>query len=411
MFEELSKTLRDLAADVAAIRRDVAAIRDLAGAGAPNTPSTPDTPGTPNTPSTPGTPTGLTAELAPYRDEIGVNLTWASDKLVDDPLGPRLFAHARWYLMGSKDYGAPENFPANQTEPPGALVNVDNVWDGRNGHLRHNAERIVRLLRNYPGNLFLSHEAVLAPHGKRRNWPRKGYTPAELGPDPRARGRELAGAYLKTFELLPTATQSRVVIAPDNEEWGPEPDRLRAYDQWRAGWLDAHREHLGRGGAVALSTGARTPTDYDWGGQRIAAGIDHYPDAFLSHLNDNGGWVNIHVHDRPGDGYLGDPVSRGVQKVRDLRKWLDTRGLTDVKIYVGEYSFQSTPSEIAPDEATRRADWDVIVAQLHALHEVADAVLWYQIEDHDGKEGVFTGTSARKRAELFAASYGIDLAP
>ena len=254
-----------------------------------------------------------------------------------------------------------------------------------------------------------------------RQWPGKNWTLDELGADPRKAGYRYAKAYLDFFLRLPLEDQARLALSWDNEEFEVVPEgRVDAYNLWRLGFVDAHREYAAAGGRAQLSTGARTFADRVWDGRTLAESIKHIPAEALAYLNETGGWVNGHIHDRgygkAGDAWVeGVPGSDGIRDNAKMHAWLDEQGYTNIRGYIGEYSFQRAQpwrwwgeAWTYPTPAEMEADYPVILEHLALLQKDNEIVFWYQIDDHKGPEYWFSGTSALKRYDFFR---GLKTAP
>jgi len=258
-------------------------------------------------------------------------------------------------------------------------------------------DRVIDLLKMYSGYVLLAPETPIL-HG---SWPGKNWSIEELGDDPRKAGYNWAIAYFNVFLLMSVADQARIILSWANEEMRGDKEVVATFDDWRDGVIDAHKEAAEKGCVVRLSTGARQFTNRVYKGESLSESIQDIRLHQLKYLNDTDGFVNIHIHDRPGSGYEDDPMSEGVIELRDMMDWLYAKGFTNLRAYVGEYSFRSIEDDKILTEEQLASDFEVMKAQWRLIQQWALFIVYYQIEDHSKPEGKFSDTSALRRASLF----------
>ena len=320
------------------------------------------------------------SDATPLRDKLGVNYTWAADKRIvtdDTAQLSGAFRHVRYFLMTEKDYDG--GWPATTTPAP--CLNTENPWKCPELSLRQHLVRVLKLRELFPrGYIWLAPEVI---GGK--TWPCKGWAVEELGNSAEQAGYNWAKAALATYGQV-----EGVILAMTNEEWCAESGRVEAYNQWRRGFIRAHRENP----SCAIAVGARHVRPREWKGERMPDGVgDVAPDVW-AYVDSVGGWADYHAHGIEAGKFLPHGRATEATDYADFfawSAWLDER-YPHIRKSVGEIAYTtSEPGQVATDEQ-KRADWPTYAKLIRGLAAEADLVFLYQIEDHSAPEGAFSGS-------------------
>ncbi len=330
---------------------------------------------TPTAPDEPEDRPGAEVEIAP---KLGVNFTWAADDMIDgDPtLANEAFTHVRFFQMMSKDYldGPPSQV---ELEP---CTDLDNPWSCPARSPRQHLLRVLELKKMFPdGKIWIAPEVIIG-----KGWPCKGWNVAELG-DPYEAGYNWAAANLATFGPV-----GNVILATDNEEWCPETGRAEAYNQWRRGIIQAHRENP----SCELALGARHVRERTFGGQVLPDRVfDVSPDVW-AYIDEIGGWADYHAHGIENGNFLSRDEAETATDFQDFfawSAWLDDN-YPNINKAVGEIAYTSSKADRIPSDSHKRADWPTYKNLLSQLAVEADQVYMYQIAEHQSPEGAFSGS-------------------
>lgn len=336
------------------------------------------------TPSNPTQPpdTIVTAPidtLTPY-DQVGINITWAHDQLINaaDPSGVgKIFRHVRYFQMMEKDY-AGGNPGISKILP---CTNLANPWACPENSMRQHLVRVKELRAMFDGYIWIAPE-VLAGRG----WPCKGWTARELGADPYQAGYEWGRVALATFGTVPG-----IILAMDNEEWCHiDQNRPEAYNEWRRGIIQAHRENP----SCELAIGARHVRPKNWENRRLTDNVTDVAPDIWAYIDSIGGWADYHAHGIEGDRFLPRDRAHTATDFRDFfewSQWLDDN-YTGIRKSVGEIAYTSSSPLIVPPPNVKQADWPTLRSLVDTLRKEADLVFIYQIAEHPNPEGAFSGS-------------------
>ncbi len=319
-----------------------------------------------------------------YYDKLGVNVTWASDHLItgDPAFASTAFAHVRYFQMMEKDYAG--GFPNNTILKP--CTDLANPWTCVESSMRQHLVRVVALRRMFPnGYVWIAPEVI---GGK--GWPCKGYSQAEMGPNPEEAGYQWAKAALATYGAV-----GNVILQMSNEEWCQESGRVAAYDQWRRGIIRAHRENP----SCELALGASHIRTRTWQGSRMPDNVKDIAPDIWAYLNQVGGWADHHAHgiitDKGawhfGKDYDAARVTTDYKDFFDWRDWVKAN-YPNIRTAVGEVAYTTSEPDVVATPAQKLADWPTYSRLIADLAQEADIVFLYQIEDHPYPEGVFSGS-------------------
>ena len=328
-----------------------------------------------------------------YFDQLGINMTWATDSLIDGnpELAAGRFRHVRYFQMMEKDF-------AGATPGSGALApcaDLKNPWSCPERSMRQHLVRVQRLRTMFPeGYVWVAPEVL-----QDRGWPCKNWTPDELGLNPEAAGYAWAKAALATYGGV-----GGVILAMTNEEWCAGPERVNAYNAWRRGIIRAHRENP----SCQLAIGARHIRSRAWDGNRMPDNVLDVASDVWSYIDSVGGWADYHAHGIVGDRF--EPPARASQ-AEDYRDffawsaWLD-ESYPNIRKAVGEIAYTSSAPGVLPTAVQKRADWATWAELVRQLAEEADIVFLYQIAEHPHPEGAFSGSGVlpdlAEEVEVFA---------
>ena len=390
-------------------------------------------------------------ETGTVRDMLGVNYTGASNKLIESesPMGAAFAHHSRYFLDMADDYGDDGSTPADKIIMP--CTNFENPWKcSDETEIVGNLVRIKSLLQMHPGLCFIAPEVTLyrptpdTPDSEleRRDWAFKSWTAAELSgianPSPGEQtlehlklchqaGYGYANAYLDSFIAWPTEFQERIVLMIENEEFEPVDmngdDRRAAHDEWRKGFCAAHKAHRDKGGLVQIGTGARDSNNRlrgsSDGDYYMTESWTDYPKEVNDYIAEADGWFCIHVHPEfrkdydfetyqevsesganIGGSELKDELIRELmlsEPLHNLHNFADSLreeyGPT-VRIAATEISTTLSPVGVVPSEQFAQETFWIEEALLGECIRLRVLAMKYQIEDHSGPEGKFSGTGA-----------------
>ena len=248
--------------------------------------------------------------------------------------------------------------------------------------MRQHLVRVLKLRAMFPeGKIWIAPEVLAG-----RSWPCKGYDAAELGPDPKRAGYLWAKAALATYGPV-----GNVILAMDNEEWCHlDPERVKAYNNWRRGIIMAHRENP----SCELAIGARHIRLKNWEGQRLRDHVTDVAPDIWAYVDSIGGWADYHAHGIEGDRFMAPAQAHTATDYRDFFSW--SKWLNDhypgIRKAVGEVAYTSSAPNVVPDAAWKKRDWPTYESLIRRLAQEADMVFLYQITDHPNPEGAFSGS-------------------
>ncbi len=315
-----------------------------------------------------------------YRDKLGVNFTWAADKLItgDPTFASTAFSHVRYFQMMEKDYNGGN--PSNTVLKP--CTNIANPWSCHQASMRQHLLRVVKLRSMFPnGYVWISPEVIAG-----KAWPCKGYTVAEMGPDPEEAGYQWARAALATYGPV-----GNVILQMSNEEWCQEAGRLAAYDQWRRGIIRAHQENP----SCELALGASHVRSRTFNGQRVPDHVTDIAPDIWAYLNQVGGWADHHTYALDDSfhffPYATAHTAPDVKDFFEWNRWVRTN-YPNIRTAVGEIGYTTSPNDVVATPEQKIADWPTFCRLVTYVAREADIVFLYQIEDHAYPEGPFSGT-------------------
>lgn len=322
------------------------------------------------------------AAATTYHDKLGVNFTWANDQAItgDPTYASTAFRHVRYFQMMEKDYAGAT--PATATLS--VCDNLDNPWACPERSMRQHLIRVQHLRAMFPeGYVWIAPEVI---GGK--SWPNKNWSVEELGDDPEEAGYQWARVALATFGPL-----GNVILATDNEEWGADPGRIAAYNEWRRGIIRAHRQNP----ACEIALGASHIRERGWDG--VEDRVDRVAPDVWAYVDSVGGWADFHAHgiitdDGPwrfGNDFEEASAAEDYADFFAWSRWLDGR-YPNIRKSVGEIAYTTSPVDVVASDAQKEADWPTHRRLLEALAEEADLVFLYQIQDHAYPEGAFSGS-------------------
>ena len=322
----------------------------------------------------------LRAPVETMHDKLGVNMTWATDQLItgDPTYASTAFRHVRYFQMMEKDYAG--GTPATATLS--VCANMDNPWACPKASMRQHLVRVIKLREMFPdGYIWIAPEVI---GGK--GWPCKGYTKAELGPNPRQAGYEWGKTALATFGPV-----GNVILSMTNEEWCAEPGRSDAYNEWRRGIIQAHMENP----ACMLALGATHRRSRTWQGERLPDNVEDVAADIWAYIDLTSGWADFHAHGLDDDfRFLPHATAHTAQDFADFFDWHAwvKANYPKIRTAVGEVAYTTSAPNVVATDAEKEADWPTYRKLIGRLAEKADVVFLYQIQDHGFPEGAFSGS-------------------
>ncbi len=271
-----------------------------------------------------------------YRDKLGVNFTWASDQLItgDPTYASTAFSHVRYFQMMEKDYNG--GLPGNTILKP--CTDLQNPWSCPENSMRQHLVRVTKLRTMFPnGYVWISPEVI---GGK--GWPCKGYSEAEMGPDPEEAGYQWARVALATYGPV-----GNVILQMSNEEWCQDAGRVAAYDQWRRGMIRAHKENP----SCELALGASHVRSRNFNGKRVPDNVKDIAPDIWAYLNSVGGWADHHTY-ALDDSFHFYPhatahTATDVRDFYDWNRWIRTH-YPNIRTAVGESATRPPPTTSSP---------------------------------------------------------------
>lgn len=320
--------------------------------------------------------------------KLGVNYTLNhSQRLYELPADTFAGAirHVRFFYPMNRDYNpdssiraAPIYVPATTSLAP--CLDGPNPWSCAKVSPQQNMVRVRDLRKVFPsGYVFVAAEVLGG-----RGYPCKGWSAEEMGPNPRQSGYEWGRVMMASLGQYPG-----VVLAFTNEEWcKPEsdPGRQDAMNEWRRGVIQAHRENP----ACQLSIGARHPPG---GRDGLGSGVDLIAPDIWQYLDDVGGWANVHTHPTENGVMVSSDRVLETGDIARFDEWVAwmKANYPNIRRYVGELSYTSSPFNTTSSIESRREDWSTLERLIKYVADEVEIVFLYQIADQPG-EGAFSGT-------------------
>lgn len=350
---------------------------------------------------------------APIYNKRGVVYTADADGLIQAPGAPivgqaaQVFPHFRYMGVAERMYALDRNGRVEQSPavagPVQPCTNTSNVWACPTPSFREDLSRLVTLRSKHTGI-----GVYVAEWFAGKNWPAKMALPHELlrpdlltlpvGSDQQKEqvqreGYEAARAVFASIQAVP----GQWIVEPKNEWWS-RPN-LWLTIEWTRGYVKAHAELPDSiKQRIRLGLGPIAFADRPWQGNVLAESVLNYPADILTYLNETGGYWSYHFYPSLPPSYSFPPAA----KVMDAPEWADLERVVTfrndnysrTRIYIGEWGYTSSPDNVLPTPAQVEADAPVIRAIEDRLNRMVDGpVLLYQIAEHVGPEGKFTGTA------------------
>lgn len=320
-----------------------------------------------------------TVDTKTIKEKLGVNFTWAADQRItgDPTFVGNAFTHVRYFQMMEKDYGS--GTPADTDLE--VCTDLANPWSCSSKSMRNHLIRVKSFRSMFPQGIIWIAPEVL----KGRSWPCKSWNVQEMGGDPREAGYKWAKVALATYGQV-----GNIVIAMTNEEWCAGAERAQAYNEWRRGIIQAHRENP----SCVIAVGARHIRPKMWQGQRLNDNVNDVAPDVWAYIDSIGGYADYHAHGIVNNQFLSHQNADKAGDYKDYfawSSWLDEQ-YPNIKKAVGEIAYTTSPSNVVATPTQKLADWPTYRKLIEGVAEKSDLVFLYQIEDHQSPEGAFSGS-------------------